>query len=101
MKCRWIKLELSGNKCFITLEDGTVLKGEKETDYKEYYYFSSRRNGIDHYQACTKLFGEYHQRNLEIISKIVDMRITNGTFPESDNAELFLKLYFEKIESEL
>lgn len=101
MKCRWVKLEFSGNTCKITLDDGSVLKGIKENDLKEYYYFSSKHNRSGHYKSCEKLFGDYHQRNLEIISKIVGMEITAGSFPESDNAELFLKRYFEKIESEL
>lgn len=90
---KWISVRCEGDKCYIELENGSILIG-KLSYTKRFYDFTSIDNGFHHSDCCETLFGPLSSRDHSALSTILQMDVRSGLFPETNNPKKFLEKYF-------
>lgn len=90
---KWKSYTLEGFKFKVELETGEVYTGNLIHDY-----IIMRGN---HSQICYRIFGQYftseHLNNLEKLSKVLDLNLKHGNWPEYFDVSKFLERYYERV----
>lgn len=90
---KWKSYTLKGDRFEVELETGEVYKGIKDTR------FIAMKSG--HQEVCLKIFGQsftpgYSKELLEL-SKVLDLTLGHGNWPEHNDIAEFLKRYYERV----
>lgn len=97
---KWKSISFEGDNCTIELIDGRKFTGVKSgVRYRRYYNFRANPVRMSHYDVCRILFDPDVSRNCYLLGDILEMTINSGYCPESEDCELFIKRYFERIAS--
>lgn len=90
---KWKSYTLKGDRFEVELETGEVYKGVKQA------LFIVMKP--DHADVCYKIFGHsfttgYNKELLEL-SKVLDLTLGHGNWPEHNDIPEFLKRYYERV----
>lgn len=90
---KWKSYTLNGSKFEVKLENGEVYQGIKDNR------FIAMKSG--HPEVCYKIFGHsfttgYNKELLEL-SKVLDLTLGHGNWPEHNDIAEFLKRYYERV----
>lgn len=91
---KWKSYSFDGTNFKVELETGEVFKGKKEGTFIVLE---------EHSADCRKIFGillgystDYSDK-LNELSKVLDLKLNPGNWPEYHNVEEFLKRYYERV----
>lgn len=90
---KWKSYTLNGSRFEVELETGEVYKGIVAGAFIEMKPV--------HSETCRKIFGQSfiteHKKDLEELSRALDLRLGCGNWPEYHDINEFLKRYYERI----
>lgn len=90
---KWKSYTLNGSMFDVVLENGKVYKGIKDCT------FIAMRP--DHPKVCREIFGQSftvsYAQELSELSRVLDLNLGHGNWPESSDIPEFLKRYYERV----
>lgn len=90
---KWKSYTLNGDRFEVELENGEVYKGIKNICFIVMK--------PDHPHVCHRIFGQSFtvlcKKELSELSRVLDLNLNHGSWPESDNIPEFLKRYYERV----
>ena len=90
---KWKSYTLQGSRFEVELETGEVYKGIVAGTFIEMKPV--------HSETCRAIFGQSfiteHKKDLEELSRALDLSLGFGNWPESTNMAEFLKRYYERV----
>lgn len=95
---KWKSYSFDGTNFKVELETGEVFEGRKENAY-----IALEEHKAAHKEVCFKIFGillgasSEHSTELSELSKVLDLKLIAGNWPEYYNVEEFLKRYYERV----
>lgn len=91
---KWKSYSFDGTNFKVELETGEIFEGHLDNDYIKLK---------DHKNDCLKIFGillgasTRHSAELSELSKVLDLELAEGNWPEYPDVEKFLKRYYERV----
>ena len=91
---KWKSYSFDGNKFEVELETGKIFKGRLDNGFIKLK---------DHKNDCLKIFGillgvsTEHSDELAELSRVLDLRLAYGYWPEYHDIKEFLKRYYERV----
>ena len=89
---KWKSYTLNGSIFEVVLENGKVYKGIKDCTFIAMI--------PDHPKVCHEIFGQSftvgYAQELSELSRVLDLNLRHGNWPEYFNVEEFLRTYYEK-----
>ena len=90
---KWKSYTLNGLKFEVELETGEIYKGTIAINFIAME--------PDHPDVCYKIFGQSfvsgHNKEVVELSRVLDLPISYGNWPESSDIKEFLKRYYERV----
>ena len=90
---KWKSYSFDGTTFKVELETGEIFKGTRKNKYISFE---------NHISDCFKIFGIYIDDNgplnkLSELSKVLDLELMEGYWPECHNVAEFIKRYYERV----
>lgn len=91
---KWKSYTLKGSYFEVELETGEIFTGT--LTYNGYIVMKP-----NHSETCLKIFGQYftslYPDNISKLSKVLDLKLEHGNWPEYSDIKEFLKRYYERV----
>lgn len=90
---KWKSYTLNESRFEVELENGEIYKGVKDLKF-----IAMKPN---HPDVCQKIFGQAfnagHDKEVIELSKVLDLNLDRGNWPEYHDVKEFLKRYYERV----